>query len=175
MKNLFLGALLLLSTLSFSQSKTSTKSGVKNVIKSSVINDLITTDLENGLNVKVLATLEIKKNVIDTISNSLVYKKWKESLTPEVSINLDKEYGKIPLVEQYIKTEVMMANMFFKFKFKNQNSYSVTPNSKGSIYLDTSGNLIIFLHTQGQNGYGNTLLNENYFKHNLTTGEQKAL
>ena len=174
MKKIILGALLLLSTLSFGQTN-KTKTKAKTLVKTCIINGILNTKLENGLGTKVPTTFSVSKPVLDSINNSNQFKKFKTELDLPENKDYKTSINKsIPLVEEYLLHKIEFANLWIKMTFKNSNSYSVTPNSKGSVYMD-GDKLVIFLHTQGQNGYGNTILNDNYFIYNLSTGEQKVL
>lgn len=140
-------------------------------------NNELKLNLKNGAGVEVPVTFSISKETIPIIKDSKLYKKYEIDLktNPENEKFLKESEG-IPYIDLFIKGKIISANFMNKYKFKNPTSYSVVPNSKGMIYLSEDKNfLTISFSVQAQNGYGNQIMSDLYYKINLTNGTTETI
>jgi hypothetical protein len=172
MKKIILGALLLLSTMGFSQTL-------------DYKDNILSFSSENSQGVEFINKFNVDSDVIDRVNTTEAFCKWERTM--ETENTKDNSTSKLQFLKNkfkkgtnnvliYIWQTVEAQNMMSKYKCKNSQSFKIIDNSKGSIYINNDKNeLVISEHYSAQNGYGNDIPSTLYIIVKLDTGDIKTL
>ena len=138
-------------------------------------NEVLVTKQKTGARVEKDMVFSLSNKNYDNIKNSELFIKWKEKTfsNPENEgfINKHKDWDKVIL---YIESQIRMSLFYVKMKLKNGNSLDFIDGSKGMIYLNEKGEIIISYNFKAQNGYGNYINSECIYSISLQDGEEKT-
>lgn len=171
MKKLLLGALLLLSMLSFGQTS--------NFIK--IENDIFSFNTENSQGVEQIYKFNVSKTVLDTLKTRKCFVDWKTAMATETLPSgvtklkaLQDEFPKIDISLIYLRQNILIQNLLIKYNYKNPSSFKIVENSKGNIYF-SKNELTIYQNCSAKNGYGNDIPSTIFYILNSETCKFKNL
>ena len=169
MRKLLLGALLLLSTLSFSQ-------GLEYKDK------VLSFNSENSQGVEFTNRFNIESDVINKIGTTEAFCKWERTM--EIEKYRDGSTSKLDFLKNKLKSNNFLIyiyqtigdqNFMAGYKCKNPQSFKVIENSKGDIYINNKNELIITENYSAKNGYGNDIPGKLFIVIDLNTGKSQLL
>jgi len=170
MKKLLLGALLLLSTLGFSQ-----------VLEYK--EKVLSFSSENSQGVEFINRFNLDEKILTQLKTNDVFCSWERDM--ETEKDKGETISKLQSLFNQLKTnnsiliflrnQVEIENMMAALQCKNQESFKVIENSKGNIYINDKNELIINENYSAKNGYGNDIPGKLFIVIDLNTGKSKLL
>lgn len=136
---------------------------------------ILVTKQKTGARVEKNLSFLLSSEEYDNVKNSELFIKWKErtfsNQENEGFTNKHKSWDEVIL---YINSKITMSLFYVKMKLKNGNSLDFIDGSKGVIYLDEKGEILISYNFKAQNGYGNYINSKCIYSVFLQDGEEKT-
>ena len=164
MKNLMLGALLLLSITSTVYSQ-----------DYSLKDEYFYTVFESGVNVKVNVKFIIKQETIDTLMKHPVFLAWEaKTYNNPVDSTFIKRHKAHTHFETFLYTRTGGASLWAKLDIKTMQSYTPIETLEGRIRIDEMGFISVVHDFQAQNGYGNMIYCKGFYLSKWVDGKEQT-
>jgi len=165
MKNLMLGALLLLSitTSVYSQDY-------------SLKDNVFTVSIQSGVGVKIKVNFNIDQKTVDTLMKYPDFINWDTSMYNNPVKNADyiASHKNHSHFENYLNGLTLMASIWAQLDLKNGRSYTPILDSYGTIRMTKEGELSITHSFQAQNGYGNAVTLTGFYFIKWVDGKEES-